>query len=104
MNKILQAILMGGEQIAVGMVPGAAAVDTAARAIINASNGGDKADAIFQTGLASLQLIETDFGVSFASEPDFQAGLGMAKAGFTLMAKAIANKPKAAPVPSTPAA
>ena len=91
MNKILKAILLGGEQVARVVVPGAAAVDDAARAIVKARGTpgkGDDAEAIFQTGVASLQLIE-HFGGHFADEPQFQAGLYQAKAGFTLMAAAI---------------
>ena len=91
MNKILKVILLGAEQVARVAVPGGAAVDDAARAIIKArgtAGKGDDAEAIFQTGVASLQLIE-GFGGHFADEPDFQAGLYQAKAGFTLMAKAI---------------
>jgi hypothetical protein len=97
-NSILKKFLGIGEQVAMAMIPGAGPVDVAARNIITAADGGDKADAIFATGVAALQLIETDFGVKFANEPDFQAGLGMAKAGFTLMTKAI--KTYNPPVPS----
>ena len=91
MNKILKTILMGAEQIARVAVPGAAAVDDAARAIIAANKTpgkGDDAEAIFQTGVAALQLIE-GFGGHFADDAQFEAGLYQAKAGFTMMAAAI---------------
>jgi len=91
MNKILKLILLGAEQTARLAVPGAAAVDDAARAILKARGTpgkSDDAEAIFQTGVATLQLIE-GFGGHFADEPDFQAGLYQAKSGFVLMAKAI---------------
>ena len=89
MNNILKAILLGAEKTAVALVPNAAAVDVAARQIIAASTGQEKGEAIFNTFVAALNLLETDLGVQFAQEPDFQAGLLQAKAGATLMAKAI---------------
>jgi hypothetical protein len=88
MNKILKMILIGAEQVAIAAVPGASAVDVAARAIIKASSGDEKVESIFKTGVAVLQVIEAQ-GVDFAEEPAFQVGLYQAKAGFTLMAQAI---------------
>jgi hypothetical protein len=102
MNAILKGILLGAEKAAVTFVPEAAAVDTAARAILSASTGAETGDAVFQTAVAGLSLVENDFGVQFANEPDFQGGLYMAKAGFTQMAKAIAAH-KAAPQGVPPA-
>ncbi len=92
MNNILKNILLGAEKIAVAVSPEAAKVDAAARTIISASTGQEKGAAIYQTALASLTLLETDLGMQFADEPDFQAGLSQAKAGFTLMAKAIQHR------------
>jgi hypothetical protein len=89
-NKILKAILGVGHVIVDTAVPGGSAVTEAAEAIIKAHGTPGKADdaeAIFQTGVASLTLMENF--VQFADEPDFQTGLYQAKAGFTLMAKAI---------------
>lgn len=90
MNNILKAILLGAEGAATSLVPGAVAIDIAARNIIKAGTGQEKGEAIFQTGVATLTLIENDLGVQFANEPDFQTGLLQAKAGFTLMSKAVA--------------
>jgi len=96
MNKILKAILGIGHTVVDATVPGAAAVTAAAETIIAARGTpgrADDAEAIFQTSVAGLALVEA-LGGQFATEPDFQAGLGMAKAGFTLMAKAIkAHRP-----------
>lgn len=97
MNNILKKILIAGEAMAVALVPSVAAVDAAARGIVKASTGEEKGEAVFQTGVAALSLIENDLGVQFAAEPDFQVGLLQAKAGFTLMAKAIAARKAAAP-------
>jgi hypothetical protein len=91
MNKILKLILLGAEQTARLAVPGAAAVDDAARAILKARGTPGKSDdveAIFQTGVASLRLIE-GFGGHFADDAQFEAGMYQAKAGFTLMSAAI---------------
>ena len=92
MNKILKTILLGAEQVARVAVPGAAVVDDAARSIIAARGTPGKADdaeAIFQTGVAALQMLEGLGAAGFAGDPTFLAGLGMSKAGFTMMAGAI---------------
>lgn len=90
MNKILKAVLGVGHLIADAAIPGVAIATDAAEAILKARGTPGKADdaeAIFATGVAVLTVLE--HYVQFADEPDFQAGLYQAKAGFTLMAKAI---------------
>lgn len=97
MKKIFQTLLQIGEQAAILTVPGAAAVDAAVRNIASAKTGLEREVAIMQTAITSLQLVEHDLGVSFADEPDFQAGLLQANAGALLMVKAIQARKAANP-------
>lgn len=91
MNKALKTFLKIGNQLAVQMVPGVAQMEELAKAIPLAK-GSDKATAVVNAALAGVNLAETELGVDFATEPEFQAGVREINDGFAKVLKAIQHK------------
>lgn len=90
MNAILKAILVNAGKAAevavAGSIPGGAEIDAAARAVIAQPHS---VDAAVAAAIAAVHVLETDYGVQFANEPDFQIGILQVKAGLTSISKAL---------------
>lgn len=96
MNKALKAFLKIGNQLAVQMVPGVAQVEELAKTI-PLMKGKDKATAVVNTALATVNFAETELGVSFAEEPEFQAAVREINDGFAHLLHSIQAKHAANP-------
>lgn len=95
MNKAAAMFIKVANQIAVQMVPGVAQVEELAKSIPSLK-GQDKATAVVNTALAGVTLAETELGVSFAEEPEFQAAVREINDGFVHLLHAIQAKQAAA--------
>lgn len=101
MNGALKTFLKIGNQIAEQMVPGVAQVEAIAQAIPGLK-GKDKATAVVNAALGGVNLAETELGVSFAEEPEFQAAVREINDGFVHLLHAIQAKHAAAATGGAP--